>query len=80
MKSVSLEFSKVGFSSGSKPRRSARSPFLEVSDEDWAQTLNVYPIGYVCMARAVLPTIRTEVQARAGDFLHVALKLWLAFA
>ncbi|KSV88528.1 hypothetical protein D9M68_264290 [compost metagenome] len=55
-------------------------PVLEVSDEVWAQTLNVYLIGYVCMARAVLPTIRTEVSDRSSGFLHVALKLWLAFA
>lgn len=44
-----------------------RSGFLEVSDEDWAQTLNVNLIGYVRMARAVLPTMLAQ---KKGVLIH----------
>ncbi|MGV1795275.1 SDR family NAD(P)-dependent oxidoreductase [Rhizobium sp. A37_96] len=37
-----------------------RTGFLEVSDDDWAQTLNINLGGYVRMARAVLPVMISQ--------------------
>lgn len=44
-----------------------RDGFLAVSDEDWAQTLNVNLMGYVRMARAVLPTMLAQ---KKGVLIH----------
>lgn len=45
----------------------ARGGFLDVSDEDWAHTLNVNLIGYVRMARAVLPSM---LEQKKGVLVH----------
>ncbi|ANK76756.1 MULTISPECIES: SDR family oxidoreductase [Ensifer] len=44
-----------------------RGGFLDVSDEDWAQTLNVNLMGYVRMARAVIPTMLAQ---KRGVLIH----------
>ncbi len=44
-----------------------RGGFLEVSDEEWAQTLNVNLMGYVRMARAVLPAMLAQ---KKGVLIH----------
>jgi NAD(P)-dependent dehydrogenase (short-subunit alcohol dehydrogenase family) len=44
-----------------------RSGFLDVSDEDWAHTLNVNLIGYIRMARAVLPAM---LEQKKGVLIH----------
>ncbi|OMQ31277.1 SDR family oxidoreductase [Ensifer sp. 1H6] len=44
-----------------------RSGFLDVSDEDWAHTLNVNLMGYVRMARAVLPAM---LEQKNGVLIH----------
>ena len=44
-----------------------RGGFLNVSDEDWANTLGLNLMGYVRMARAVLPVM---LQAGRGSIIH----------
>ncbi|RDL48561.1 3-oxoacyl-[acyl-carrier-protein] reductase FabG [Ensifer sp. M14] len=44
-----------------------RGGFLDVSDEDWAQTLNINLMGYVRMARSVLPVMLAQ---KKGVLIH----------
>lgn len=45
----------------------SRTGFLDATDEDWSQTLNVNLLGYVRMARAVLPDMLSR---KKGVLIH----------
>lgn len=44
-----------------------RGGFLDVSDKDWAHTLNINLLGYIRMARAVLPAMLAQ---KRGVVIH----------
>ncbi|RFB74955.1 SDR family NAD(P)-dependent oxidoreductase [Methylovirgula sp. 4M-Z18] len=44
-----------------------RGGFLDVSDDDWAETMNINLGGYIRMARAVLPTM---IAQKKGVLIH----------
>lgn len=47
----------------------ARSGFLSVSDDDWSMSIEVNLMGYIRVARAIIPHM---LQNRGGAIIHIA--------